>query len=153
MKRFCFSVLICCCASLAHAQSGLRPGSGLVIGRLENFIEATKHVAETSATAPSQAEARPELNRLLVIAAFDFVQITRNAPGREAYLQALDRGLERLDPLMVTPADRLEVAEFYDDLMEIVGVDSSDGRLAAFVARPLPAAPPRRPAPPLKAAN
>ena len=97
----------------------MRLGSGLVVSRLEDFIEATKHVAEPGATAKSQVEARPELNRLLVIAAFDFVQITRNAPGREAYLQAMDRGLERFEPLMVMPANRREVAEFYIDLMDI----------------------------------
>jgi hypothetical protein len=152
MKRFFCSVLFCCGTVLAHAQTTLRPGSGLVIGRLENFIDATKRVAEAGATAKSQAEARPELNRLLVIAAFDFVQITRNAPGREAYLEAMDRGLQRFDPLMVTPADRREVAEFYVDLMEIVGVESSDGRLDAFVARQ-PVATSKLPAPPLKAAK
>ena len=137
-------MLLCCLAFFSHAQ--LRPGSGLVINRLEDFIEATKHVAEASATPKSQVEARPALNRLLVIAAFDFVQITRNAPGREAYLLAMDRGLERLEPLMVTPDDRREVAEFYVDLMDLVGIDSSDGRLDAFVAR-------RQPAPLLKAAK
>ncbi|GAB3740336.1 hypothetical protein GCM10027594_20320 [Hymenobacter agri] len=146
MNRFCCSVLLSCLATFAHAQSALRPGSPVVVSRLEDFIEATKHVAEPGATAKSQIEARLDLNRLLVIAAFDFVQITRNAPGREAYLQAMDRGLERFDPLMTTPEDRRQVAEFYIDLMDIVGIDSSDGRLDAFVARPAAAAP-------LKAAN
>ncbi|WP_354584871.1 DUF4844 domain-containing protein [Hymenobacter sp. UYCo722] len=107
------------------------------MSRLEDFIEATKHVAEPSATLRSQVEARPELNRLLVITAFDFVQITRVAPGRDAYLQAMDRGLERFEPLMVTADDRYEVAEFYIDLMDIVGIDSSDERLNDFVARRL----------------
>ena len=117
----------------------MRPGSGLVVSRLEDFIEATKHVAEPRATPKSQVEARPELNRLLVIAAFDFVQITRTAPSREAYLLAMDRGLERLEPSMATLDDRYEVADFYVDLMDIVGIDNSDGRLNAFVLRqPLP---------------
>jgi hypothetical protein len=136
MKHFCCSVLLVLSAFVAHAQGTPRPGSSLVIGRLEDFIEATKHVAEAGATAKSQAEARPALNRLLVMAAFDFVQITRTAPGRETYLQAMDNGLVRFDPLMVTPDDRREIAEFYVDLMDIVGIDSSDGRLNAFVTRP-----------------
>lgn len=114
----------------------MRPGSSLVVGRLEDFIETIKHVAEARATAKSQTEARPELNRLLVIAAFDFVQITRSAPSHEACLQAMDRSLERLDPLMGTSTNRQEVAEFYIDLMDIVGIDSFDGRFDAFVARP-----------------
>lgn len=133
MKRFCCSMLLCCLAFLSHAQ--LRPGSGLVISRLEDFIEATKHVAEPNASLKSQVEARPELNRLLVMAAFDFVQITRNAPGREAYLRAMDAGLARFEALTTTPGARREVAEFYIDLMDIVGIDNSEGRLSDFVAR------------------
>lgn len=139
MRFFCLSMLFSCLAFLSHAQAPMRPGSGLVVSRLEDFIEATKHVAEPRATPKSQVEARPELNRLLVIAAFDFVQITRTAPSREAYLLAMDRGLERLEPSMATLDDRYEVADFYVDLMDIVGIDNSDGRLNAFVLRqPLP---------------
>ena len=126
-------MLLCCLVFLSHAQ--LRPGSGLVISRLEDFIEATKHVAEPSASLKSQVEARPELNRLLVMAAFDFVQITRNAPGREAYLRAMDAGLARFEALTTTSGARREVAEFYIDLMDIVGIDNSEGRLSDFVAR------------------
>ena len=145
MKRFCCSMLLSCLAFYSHAQTTVRPGSALVVSRLEDFIEATKHVAEPSATNKSQIEARLELNRLLVIAAFDFVQITRNAPGRDAYMQAMDRGLERFDPLVTTSEERHQVAEFYIDLMDIVGIDSSDGRLDAFVAK--------QPSTPLKASN
>ena len=128
-------MLLSCLALLSHAQAPARPGSGLVIGRLEDFIEATKHVAEASATSRSHVEAQLELNRLLVIAAFDFVQITRNAPSREAYLLAMDQGLERLEPLVTHAEERHQIAEFYIDLMDIVGIDSSDGRLDAFAAR------------------
>ena len=135
MKRICCSMLLSCLAFLSHAQVAARPGSGLVIGRLEDFIEATKHVAEASATPRSHVEAQLELNRLLVIAAFDFVQITRDAPSREAYLQAMDQGLERFELLVTHAEERHQIAEFYVDLMDIVGIDSSDGRLDAFVAR------------------
>ncbi|MDQ2771962.1 MAG: hypothetical protein M3Y54_15850 [Bacteroidota bacterium] len=121
---------------LALPSFGQRPGSGLVIARLEDFIELTKHVAEASASTKSHAEARPEINRLLVIAAFDFVQITRNAPSREAYLESMDHTLAQLDPLMVLPEDRVQVAEFYDELLEMAGVESSEGRLDEFARRP-----------------
>ena len=138
MMRFTWSLLLSCLALVAHAQATVRPGSSLVVSRLEDFIEATKRVAEPGAAPGTQAEARPELNRLLVIAAFDFVQITRSAPTYEAYMLAMDRSLYRFEPLMLTPDDRLEVAEFYIDLMDIVGIASSDGRLNAFVAKPRP---------------
>ena len=138
-------LLYCCVLVIAFALPVVaqRPGSGLVIARLEDLIEITKHVAENNASPKSQAEARPEINRLLVIAAFDFVQITRNAPSREAFLESIDRRLAQLDPLMVLPEDRVQVAEFYDELLEMVGVASSDGRLDEFARRP----PKARPAP------
>ncbi len=158
MKLIYYCVLLTAFALPGFAQ---RPGSGLVIARLEDFIEITKHVAENNAPQTSQAEARPAINRLLVIAAFDFVQITRNAPSREAYLESIDRRLAQLDPLMVFPEDRVQVAEFYDELLEMAGVASSDGRLDEFARRPpraLPAPTPRAagmqaqvaPAPPLQ---
>lgn len=144
MKLFYCCIFLTVLTLPAYAQ---RPGSELVITRLEDFIELTKHVAEASASTKSQAEARPEINRLLVIAAFDFVQITRNAPSREAYLESMDRTLAQLDPLMMLPQDRVQVAEFYDELLEMAGVASSDGRLDEFARRPpkvgpAPVAPP-----------
>ena len=135
MKRFGFSMLLSSLAFFSHTQAPMRPGSSLVVGRLEDSTEAIKHVAEASVTAKSQAEARSELNRLLVIAAFDFVQITRRVPSHEVCPQAMDRSLERFDPLMSTFNNRQEVAGFYTDLMDIVGIDSSDGHRDAFVAR------------------
>ena len=136
MKYWFCCVLLVVSAARSQAQTvAPKPGSGLAIARLEDFIEITKHVAEQGAPAGSPPEARPEINRLLVLAAFDFVQITRNGPSREAYLESIDRNLARLDPLLLLPAERQQVAEFYDDLLEMVGVESTDGRLNEFTAR------------------
>ena len=131
MQRFLFSFLLSGLGFLSHAQD--QTGSPLAVSRLEDFIEATKHVAEPGATRKVQVEIRPQLNRLLIIAAHDFEQITRYDPSRDAYMQALDRGLQRFDSLLVTPEERYEAAYFYIDLMDNVGVDGSDGRLDAFV--------------------
>jgi len=48
-------------------------------------------------------------------------------------LQSLDAGLVRLMPLVPQVEDRQQVAEYYQDLLDIVGLDSSEGRLTAFV--------------------
>jgi hypothetical protein len=45
-------------------------------------------------------------------------------------------GLARLEPLATTPEDRQQVADYFQELMEIVGLESSEGRLAAFVGKP-----------------
>ena len=103
------------------------------ISRLEDVKELTKTVAVTKPTkAKLQAEARPEVNRLLVLAADDFVRITKEKPSKEAYLQAVDQGLALLAPLTTDENDRKDVAAYYQELLEIVGVESSEGRLTAF---------------------
>ena len=104
------------------------------IGQLEDFRELTKsEVASVRPRSRAHAEVRPDLNRCLVISADEFLRVASGQPTREAYLQCLDAGLARLGPLTNGPEDRLQVAEYFQDLMEIVGLDSSEGRLDAFV--------------------
>jgi hypothetical protein len=106
------------------------------ISQLEDLMEATKKAAAKSKSAAKlPAELNPELNRYLVIAADDFVRVTRDVPTREAYLSAIDKGLGRLTPLATTRELRQQVADYYLDLLEIVGLDSSDGKLDTFVAQ------------------
>lgn len=90
---------------------------------------------------------RPQVALILAESADDFVQIATGLPTEEAYFQALDYSLAQLTPLTRAPDDRIEVAEYYEDLLDIVGVKSSAGRLNAFVVRPRPARPPHLPAP------
>ena len=110
------------------------------VARLEDVKETTKQVVVTKATkARLQAETRPEVNRLLVLAADDFVRITTaGKPTREAYLQALDKDLAGLAPLATDEQDRRQVAEYFQELLEIVGIPSSEGRLTAFALSPAP---------------
>lgn len=104
------------------------------VSKLEDVKELTKLVADPKSVDDKiQAEARPEINRLLVISADDFLRIiTAGKSSKEAYLACLDRELARLAPLTTNAQDRQQVADFFQDLMEIVGVDSSEGRLTAF---------------------
>lgn len=123
-----------------YAQNGtpLAVPAGAV-SKLEDIKELTKTVAVSKSTkAKMQAEARPEINRMLVLAADDFVRVTKDKPTKEAYLQVIDQGLSRLAPLTTNMEDRLEVAEYYQELLEIVGLPSSEGRLSAFASVPAP---------------
>ena len=105
------------------------------ISQLEDLKELTKAEVLKTSKAKAQAEVRPELNRLLVISADEFVRAARNAPSKEAYLNCIDTGLTRLAPLATTVQDRQQIAEYFQELMEIVGLESSEGRLDAFVAQ------------------
>jgi hypothetical protein len=107
------------------------------LSQLEDLKELTKREASSEKHKGRQhAEVNPELNRWLVVAADDFVRVTTNTPTKEAYLECIDRGLTRMAPLTHDNDDRLQVAEYYQELMEIVGLDSSEGRLSAFVGTP-----------------
>lgn len=120
-----------------HAQAG--PPMAVpptAISHLENLMEATKKAAAKSPGAKARhAEINPELNRYLVIAADDFLRVTRDVPSREAYLAAIDKGLGRFTALATTRLLRQQVADYYLDLLEIVGLESSEGKLDAFVAQ------------------
>ena len=109
------------------------------VAQLEDLKETTKQVVVTKATkARLQAESRPEVNRLLVLAADNFVRITTaGKPTREAYLQCLDNDLARIAPLATDEQDRRQIAEYFQELLEIVGLPSSEGRLTAFALSPV----------------
>ena len=132
-------IACCCLATVASYAQTVTPikVTAKAIGQLEDLKELTKAEALKSAKPNSKAhaEVRPELNRLLVISADEFVRVASGAPNKEAFLQCIDTGLARVDPLAVTAQDRRQVAEYFQELMEIVGLESSDGRLDAFVAQ------------------
>lgn len=105
------------------------------ISQLENLMEDTKRIVveKQTSTRKRAAETHPELNRNLVIAAADFVRVTREQPSQDAYIAVIDKGLARIAPLATTTAARQQVADYYLDLMEIVGLTTSEGKLDAFV--------------------
>ena len=137
-------ILLCCLFSLSALSSRAQSIAAFSVPKdavslLENMKETTKLVADTKpGRANLQAEVRPEINRLLVISTDDFLHVTTaGKPTKEAYLQCIDRDLALLYPLMTNMQDRWQVAEFFQELMEIVGLPSSEGRLTAFAASPV----------------
>ncbi len=78
---------------------------------------------------------RPEVAQILSASTDDFLQIMGGRPTEEAYFQVLDNSLVQLTPLTRAPADRAQVAEYYEDLLDIVGITNSGGRLNAFISR------------------
>ncbi|MFD1467584.1 DUF4844 domain-containing protein [Hymenobacter caeli] len=78
---------------------------------------------------------RPQVAHILSESTDDFLQIMGGRPNQEAYFQVLDSSLAELVPLTRLPADRAQVAEYYEDLLDIVGITNSGGRLNAFITR------------------
>ena len=136
--RYAFLLFLALAALAGRAQTAtpmtIRPNT---LNHLEDLKETMKHVAVTKDKGRKQpAEINPELNRNLVIAADDFVRVTLLAqPTQEAYLACIDKGLARVAPIATTPDLRQQVADYYLDLMEIVGLPNSAGKLDAFVGQ------------------
>lgn len=104
------------------------------VARLEKIRKQTLAAVVVGKRASNlPAEARPKLNRILCQSATDFLAISASQPNKQAYLWSLDAGLARILPLVPQLEDRQQVAEYYQDLLDVVGLDNSEGRLVAFV--------------------
>ncbi len=136
--RVLLIALFSCVALVGHAQSSTSLAvPPTAITQLEDLKEMTKsEVVQGKLAKGAPAEVRPELNRYLVISADDFLRVAMNAPTKEAYLKCLDKGLARIAPFATSPEDRTQVAQYYEELLEIVGLESSGGRLASFTKQP-----------------
>ena len=120
-------------ALASHAQTPV-PVPAKAVARLQNLLRQTQaevEIGNRSGNLP--AETRPQLNKVLVKAAAEFLTLATHNPTREDYFKSLDAGLAQLTPLVVALQDRQQVAEYFQDILDIVGLSSSEGRLTAFV--------------------
>jgi hypothetical protein len=107
--------------------------SGTAIQKLQAFKAQPKFDPNAMYTGAWPAEVRPVLNAVLNQSADDFLAIAESSPTRERYLQAMSAGLARIEPDELDTEDRERVAEQYQNLMDIVGLQSSNGLLNTFV--------------------
>lgn len=123
-------------ALASQAQTPV-PVPAKAIVRLQNLLRQTQAevvIGNSSGNLP--AETRPQLNKVLVKAAAEFLTLAAHSPTREDYFKTLDAGLAQLTPLVVGVQDRQQLADYFQDVLDIVGVNSSEGRLTAFVEGP-----------------
>ncbi len=120
-------------ALAGHAQTPV-PVPAKAVARLGQLVRKTQDVIVVGNSSNKlPAEVRPTLNRVLVESATEFLRQASNNPTREGYFKTLDAGLTRLESLAVEAGDRQQVAEYFQDVLDIVGLKSSEGRLTAFV--------------------
>ena len=136
MKKILLLSFLNCVLLTSHAQSVATLATpAKVLSQLERYKDMTKRDAAAGVVLRSRAETRPEINRLMVQSADEFAWVAAGRPTREAYLRCIDEGLARISPYTKTAQDRQVVTEFYLDLMDIVGLETSEGRLNEFVAQ------------------
>ncbi|MBF9222853.1 DUF4844 domain-containing protein [Hymenobacter ruricola] len=138
-KVLLFLFLLTAGSASAQATAGLAVPAKAA-NQLEKMLKKTQDALVTGRRAADiPAESRPQFNKVLVQSTTEFVAITKGTPTKEAYYASLDAGLAKLAPLARLPEDRQHVAAYYQDLLDIVGLDSSEGRLNAFVEAAPPA--------------
>lgn len=120
-------------ALISYAQTPM-PVPTKAVARLEQLVRKTQAVVVIgNSNGKLPVEARPKPNRVLVESASEFLRLASNGPTRESYFKTLDAGLARLELLAVEEEDRQQLAEYFQDVLDIVGLESSEGRLTAFV--------------------
>ena len=138
MKKILLLGLLNCVVLTSRAQSVPALATpAKVLSQLERYKDLTKRDAASGSGLRNHTETRTEINRLLVQSADEFAWVAAGRPTREAYLRCIDEGLARITPYTRTAQDRQIVSEFYLDLMDIVGLETSEGRLNGFVAQVL----------------
>ena len=110
------------------------PVPAKAVARLEQLVRKTQSVVVIGNSNKNlPAEARPKLNRVLVESAAEFLRQASNSPTREGYFKTLDASLARMETLAIEAEERQQVAEYFQDVLDIIGLESSEGRLTAFV--------------------
>jgi hypothetical protein len=135
--RLVLPCLLCMLALAGYGQDvALVTAPEKAVAQLEKLRKQTeKALVIGRRTSDLPPEARPMVNKILLQSTADFLAMVGHQALKDAYLQSLDAGLARLTPLVPKLEDRQQVASYYQDLLDIVGLESSEGRLTAFVER------------------
>ncbi|KAA3438906.1 DUF4844 domain-containing protein [Rufibacter hautae] len=77
---------------------------------------------------------KPTLTKLINQAADDFTEVAKdNRPTEEKFQEKISIGLSRFTPLSLDTEDRERVCSYFEELMDIVGLESSGGHLNAWM--------------------
>jgi len=101
----------------------------------EAFKQKEKFVADQHSFYPGPGDPAqlPRLIKLMNLAADDFQKVaTADNPTDKKYQQQIGIGLSRFTPLLLDTEDQEAVCYYFEELMDIVGLESSDGQLNEF---------------------
>ncbi len=104
--------------------------------RLLSLQLQEKYVEDMQQLYPGIADPsmRPLLSAKVNAAIDDFLTICRKGnPTDATYLDAIHKGLARFEDLELDTEDRERTASYFQQLMDIVGLKSSEGALNTFI--------------------
>ena len=105
-----------------------------IMDKFDAFIQKEKFVEDMTLFYPgiSNPASRPLLTIKINQAAEDFKNVSLSAnPNKQAYLEKIKIGLHRFKDtdVMYDTEDKERVCHYFEELMDIVGLDSSKGIL------------------------
>lgn len=108
------------------------------MSELSNFKEKNKFLQDDKLFYPgvSNASLKPILNEKINLIAEDFQKLAETGKATDLdYQNAIKYGLERFSDiyLQLDTEDRERVCSYVEELMDIVGLESSGGHLNNFV--------------------
>lgn len=137
MKYLLFTITLCFFSFMSIAQKTMTtPENATEL--FDSFKKKEKFIFDESFYYPGIADEklRPIFTEKINLAADDFKKVAENSnPTEEMYHVAIDKGLSRFAEvyLDLDTEDRERVCHYFEELMDIVGLESSGGRLNNFM--------------------
>ncbi|AWH85249.1 DUF4844 domain-containing protein [Flavobacterium album] len=132
MKKLCLILLITLCAC-GQAQIVNPPD---IMDKFEKFKQKEKFTEDLQMHYPGvrDVKMRPVLSEKINQAADDFREIAKSPnPTDKKYQEKIKTGLDRFSGIYLDTEDRERVCSYFEELMDIVGLESSDGLLMDFM--------------------
>ena len=102
----------------------------------DKFKKKKKFVEDNTMLYPGIADEslRPILTEKIDLAADDFEKVaTSDNPTEKQYQEKIKIGLLRFSDIYLDTEDRERVCVYFEELMSIVGLESSNGQLSKFM--------------------
>lgn len=104
--------------------------------KFQKFQEKEKFIEELDIFYPGIGDVTllPILSEKINQAADDFKEVAESSnPTDRKYQEKIEIGLERFSDIYLDTEDRERVCGYFEELMDIVGLESSDGLLKNFL--------------------
>ena len=137
MLRYLSTLIILSAALNACSQKNMETPTN-AIQELAEFKSKEKFNSDNSLMYPGAAnpEIKTKLSELINLAADDFIVAAQNAsPTEDLYHEKIKLGLSRFSKIYldIDTEDRERVCIYYEELMDIVQLESSGGQLNIFM--------------------
>ncbi|MDA3614341.1 DUF4844 domain-containing protein [Polluticaenibacter yanchengensis] len=138
MKQIVNILLVITFSFLTACENGQIKTPDTVMNKFEEFKSRDKFLADPAIYYPGIADLnlKPTLNEKLNLAADDFKEISESKnPTEKDYQNKIEIGLKRFSDIYINldTEDRERVCLYFEELMDIVDLESSGGHLINFM--------------------